>query len=83
MEKTYITTDYDIIKPFLERNGPVNKRNEAKVLRMMAIIQAGGLLHPIVINKNFDLLDGQHRLEAHRRLGVPIRYVIRTHTNRI
>lgn len=32
-------------------------------------------LHPIIVNKNFEVIDGQHRLEAAKSLGFEIYYI--------
>lgn len=32
-------------------------------------------LHPIIVDKNFDIIDGQHRLQAAKHLGVPVYYI--------
>ena len=43
--------------------------DDTKVYVLMESIQLVGLLHPIVIDSDNNLLAGNHRLEAHRILG--------------
>lgn len=48
------------------------------IKRIKSSILAKNLLHlrPILVSKNFEIIDGQHRLEAARLLKVPIFYQI-------
>lgn len=64
------TRDYDEFKP-LDGNRQISK---AHVNRLKAAIQENNLLHefPILVNERYEVIDGQHRLEAARQLGVPI-----------
>lgn len=60
---------------FDKRNRPIDSLH---VARLMASIKERNLLsdHPILVTADGIVLDGQHRLEAARRLGVPIWYTI-------
>lgn len=68
------TKDYEIFKKHAS-NRPIN---ETLVHRLMNSISEKNLLkiRPIVVNDEMQILDGQHRLEAARRLGIPIYYQI-------
>ena len=70
MEKT---NDYAQFKKF-PGNAPlsIDHLNE-----LIEAIQKRNLLEarPILINKNMEVVDGQHRLEAAKRLGLPIFYI--------
>jgi hypothetical protein len=50
----------------------------AHVKNLMEAISQTNLLayNPIIINSELEVIDGQHRLEAAKRLGVPIYYVV-------
>jgi hypothetical protein len=50
--------------------------NEPHVRKLMANIRKENLLHlrPIDVTEKFEVVDGQHRLEAAERLGLPIYY---------
>jgi ParB-like nuclease family protein len=51
---------------------------QTNLQKVMASIKAKNLLQfrPIIINENFEVIDGQHRLEAAKILGVEIYYEI-------
>lgn len=68
------TLDYELFKSILS-NREVDDRH---VNRLVDAISKKNLLHlnPILCNKNHEVIDGQHRLEAARKLGVPIYYII-------
>lgn len=67
------TTDYAMFG-LLATNRPVDK---AHVRALAAAIRRKNMLHlnPILVNANKEVIDGQHRLEAAKSLGVKIFYV--------
>lgn len=69
----YETKDYDsFIK--LEGNRPCL---EHRVLKIKKSIEKNGyILCPITVNKSFQVIDGQGRIEALRRLNLPVHFVI-------
>src|ERR1700742_2697053 len=70
------TNDYTIFK-----KSPSNRDIEDPHVRsIMASISIKDMLHlrPILVNSNMEVLDGQHRLEAARRLNAKIYYQIET-----
>jgi hypothetical protein len=61
---------------FYSGNRPIDKTNYSKIRD--SISQKNMLKEcPIIVNKNLEVLDGQHRLEAARDLGIPIYYLIK------
>lgn len=66
------TTDYEIFKKH-DSNRPVM---EKLVVSLMKSIESHNMLElrPITIDQRMSVIDGQHRLEAAKRLGVPIYY---------
>lgn len=76
----YETTDYSkfIILP---GNRKVDKAHSRSLQRSM--LTYGNRLddNPIEVNKNFEVLDGQHSLDAARELNFPVCYVIRQNAN--
>lgn len=66
-----ITANLDIFGKVLG-NRP---RNEAHVLRLMKSFQQEYIPVPILVNNNLEIIDGQHRVEAARRLGLPVSYI--------
>lgn len=72
--KIQATTNYSIFRPF-----PGNRAiKEIHVRRLIASIQNDNDLasHPIIVDMDYRVVDGQHRLEAAKRLKVPIFYII-------
>lgn len=68
----FSTIDYDKFRFFDENR----ELKEFYIKRMMQSIAEKNLLHryPILVNKDFYILDGQNRFQAARRLGIPIYY---------
>jgi len=66
------TNDYDVFDTF-NSNRPVS---ESSVKKIMESIQKIGYIeaNPIIVNKDFLIIDGQHRYEACKRLNLPIFY---------
>lgn len=66
------TKDYNIFKKH-PNNREIFHANLEKIKRS---IQIKNLLEyrPIIVDKKMQVIDGQHRLEAARQLGVPIYY---------
>lgn len=50
--------------------------NRAKVESLMESIEKNPLAKPIDVNENFEIIDGQHRLEAWRELGMPVIFIV-------
>lgn len=67
------TTDYDIFK----KDESNRNHDEALLKKLEAAIKQTNLLktHPILVNKERYVIDGQHRLEVARRLQIPIYYM--------
>lgn len=68
------TTEYSAFKT-LEGN---RKISESHVKNLMDFITKRNLLkfNPILVNDNFEVIDGQHRLEAAKALKVSIYYIV-------
>lgn len=76
MEESKIlsTTDYDTFHRVVGNRKIVRERVEI----LKKSICERNLLHlkPIICNKQFSIIDGQHRLQAAKELSLPIYYVI-------
>ena len=74
------TTDYGIFRSITSNR----EVDEAHVKRLMESIQRENLLHlrPLDVTEDFGVVDGQHRLEAAERLGLPIYYQLGQLTQR-
>lgn len=72
--EVYKTKDYDKFK-FLQRNRNTTKLH---IRKLVDSISENNLLeiHPIIVNESFEILDGQHRLEACKILNEYIYYKI-------
>ena len=74
----YRTSKYDTFR-HLQGN---RTTDEARVRKIMKSIQdVGYISNPIVVNERMEVVDGQGRLEALRRLGMPVEYIIATGAN--
>ncbi len=69
------TTDYEMFK-FRQDNRAVLYQNH--IDRLIRSIQARNLLEmrPIIVNEKMEVMDGQNRLLAAKKLGVPIWYIV-------
>ncbi len=68
----YKTTNYDMFGHFKGNR----ETNEAHIKNLMESLAEKQLPVPIVVDEQFRVGDGQNRLEACRRLGVPVYYTI-------
>lgn len=61
----------------LEGNRPIDRNHVRKLIK--SIQDQGNLTQefPIVVNEHMEILDGQHRVEALKELGMPIAYEVR------
>lgn len=69
----YVTKNYDIFRRLVgNRDIP-----EARISKIVNSIQAiGWVRNPIVVNEKMEVIDGQGRLTALQRLGMPVEYII-------
>lgn len=68
------TNDYTMFRT-LEGNRNVNKLH---IKRLKESFQKAYLLSPIIVNEKFEIIDGQHRFEAAKQIGLPINFIIAT-----
>lgn len=69
-----VTTNYDKFN-FIKFN---RKLNEGLVKRLMSSIKEIGYVtgKPVIVDKDMNIIDGQHRFEACKRLKLPIYYTV-------
>ena len=69
----YTTRDYSIFKRLVgNRDIP-----ESRISKIVESIQTIGWVHnPIIVNERMEVIDGQGRLTALQRLGMPVEYII-------
>lgn len=57
----------------LEGNRTVNKSN---LMRITQSMKEKHLISPVMVNEKFEIIDGQHRFNASKELGLPIYYYV-------
>ena len=70
--KIYQTENYSIFKYRVD-NRPVNHSNTNAIAKS---IESMGQKHPISVDIDFNVQDGQHRLEACKKLKIPVKYIV-------
>ena len=76
MEKETVvktTRDYEVFKK-LKGNRDVTESQVEKVIKSIKTI--GLLPNPVIVNENMEVVDGQARVEACKRLGLAVPYMV-------
>ena len=55
--------------------------NDTHVAELMGSMRKSGQLMPVVVTPNKEVIDGQHRLKACEKLGIPVSYVVNSTGN--
>ena len=72
VSSVYRTTSYECFQ-----NLCGNRQLGGRPAKIIKSIQENGyIMNPIVVNENYEVIDGQARLEAEKRLGIPVDYVV-------
>ena len=71
--KIHKTKDYSLFK-YLKGNRAVN---ELHVRRLVEAIKEKDLQVPIIVDDKMFVVEGQHRLEAYKIVGLPITYIVK------
>ena len=71
--KVYVTDNYSMFKR-LDGNRIVRDRRVDKIVQ--SINAVGYITSPILVNENYEVIDGQGRLAALERLHLPVEYII-------
>lgn len=69
-----LTTKYTIFKKMVG-NRPIEKRHVNALKVQIAKYPTLTQVLPILVNDDLEVVDGQHRLEALRELGMPVYYI--------
>lgn len=72
-EKVLKTKNYEMFKSVLGNRDLIERNIQKKVDSMKEY----GQITPIIVNEKYEIIDGQHRLEACKRLGIEVSYVIK------
>lgn len=67
----FTTTDYEQFKRLKGNRDVTNKR---VAIIKESILQVGYISNPIIVNEDYEVIDGQGRLEALRQLGMPVEF---------
>lgn len=69
------TKDYSLFK-LISTNRPFTESHVNSIMKSIEV--NGSWLHdePIIVNENMEVIDGQHRLAAHKRLELPVYYTV-------
>lgn len=71
-KQVHTTTDYFLFKP-LQGNRQLNKLH---LSRLKDSIEKNYLFTSIIVNENYEIIDGQHRFECIRELQLPLHYIV-------
>ena len=71
--KLMMTTDYDKFQ-YIGGNRDVNDKHMKNLSR--SVLKTGTNVQPVIVNSKFEVIDGQHRLDACREAGVPVSYIV-------
>jgi hypothetical protein len=69
--KVIETSDYSLFK-FIDANRSINR---AHVKKLKTSFQKMYLLSPIIVNENYEIIDGQNRFTTAKELGLPIYFI--------
>lgn len=72
--KIQATREYHLFKT-LKGNRPIDQKHVSNLMRAM---KSHDLLIPITVNEEMEILDGQHRFEARKRLNFSVPYYVTT-----
>lgn len=71
--KIYETNDYDIFKIYTSNRDLINNKKLEKV-----ILERNNLKYnPLIVSKDYEVLDGQHRLHVAKKHNLPIYYIVK------
>ena len=69
------TTNYDQFK-VLDGNRAIKQTNVENLMKSFKLTKGMSISHPIIVDKNYNVIDGQHRLAACKKMGIPVHYVV-------
>lgn len=69
------TTNYERFK-LVGTNRIIKQKNVARLMKSFKMTGGMQMSKPIIVNSDMQVIDGQHRLEACKRMGIPVHYVV-------
>ena len=73
--RIFTTTEYDLFKRLKGNRDVTNKR---VAIIKESISSIGYVSNPVIVNENYEVIDGQGRVRALMELGLPVEYRIIT-----
>lgn len=73
MKEVKSTKDYKQFKKLVGNRG-VSETRIQKIIH--SVKKVGYITSPIIVNEKMEVIDGQGRLEAFERLGIPVEYIV-------
>ena len=70
--QVHTTKDYSLFKS-LDGNRQVNQLHVSRIKKSM---EDQTLVSPIIVNENYEIIDGQHRFQALQELDKPVHYIV-------
>lgn len=70
--QVHTTTDYFLFKP-IDGNRNKNAMHKSRLKKSMA---ENYLFTVIIVNENYEIIDGQHRFECVKELSLPLNYIV-------
>lgn len=72
LTNVYAETDYSVFKKLVHNRITTEKH----ILEVQESMADREILNPIIVNEKMEIIEGQHRYEALKRLGRPIKFVV-------
>lgn len=69
----FSTTDYSLFKKMRGNRSISSNPNLEEEIKEM------GQLSPVMVNSNYEIIDGQHRVEVLKKLNKPVIFIISDH----
>ena len=69
------TTDYDRFN-IVVSNRVIKQRNVENLIKSFKLTNGMMISKPIIVDKDLNVIDGQHRLMACKKMGIPVHYVV-------
>lgn len=69
------TTNYDKFK-IVQGNRSIKQANVSRLMKSFEKTKGMSMSKPIIVDKNYNIIDGQHRLVACKKMDIPVHYII-------
>lgn len=69
------TTNYEMFK-LVGTNRIIKQRNVERLMKSFELTGGMSMSKPIIVDRNHNVIDGQHRLMACKKMGIPVHYIV-------